>query len=1072
MTLLSSRRFDVLVSIRLAARSLTSAGALLFLTVACREIVAPEGVRAVSETASLINPAGRVVIHASDMKSWVFYNDQNGTACSGSNCKLVDGPAGQPAGSGSAELAVAATTEGRALILPDYNGIRFDRLTSLRYSTYRQTSDAGNNLAISLQFNVDYDLGDVTTSYQGRIVFEPYMGVGGNVPTGTWQSWDTKVGRWWGTRTTVKVNNATVQNRCVQSTPCTWTQLLAAFPRLGVHNVYGALVLKAGSGWTNFRGNIDNLTVGVDSVETTFDFDLDAPAVVPAEAPNTKPWDLLDPSRILHDPDSLGFAVLADLIEVEFVEGTLLSERENAIFSVNGTVVGGFDTGDVEDTYLVLLPADTTGRTMRDAVIALSARSSVAFAMEEIAGTNEVAYRRPQEGAGLTRTDWILSPNDAFAAAFLPWAASAVGAPHAWGCTEGEGALIQVIDMGLASNPELAGRIHPASVLRPAEANAPLSHGQRMAGIAAATSGNGIGIAGIAPRAQLLLSDVGSLNATTMRLAPDASGFPEDDLGFLREAWVAGRRADVPIINISLGGNTAPNPELTERRRRLVHRLRLMLDSFPAWDPLLVIAAGNGGPSGRHDWSLFGILRDTLPTRTLIVGAARREKNLAGLYTNAAGTVDIYAPGDSVAVFDAVTNAAVLGPFGTSNSTAFVSGAAALLLSFDPSLTAAQLRALLLDGADPSRAVDGKPFLDAYGSVRRASGKNGAPLCGVRSWGNDAGDLVVQRLAGTQTIIPSGGDPWASTYINIHHGGKRIERSFSDRYVWNSTGWNSSDWGADTTGDYSASFKSSGAWFQDHDDDVSSQVVRTLVPGGVKIDVTLTPTVSGSPIQVPSAIVSVSLMAAVDTMCAREALDSTSGPTQYLCSARADTGQRVILRDMDVYGTDPNALHALDPQSNFVVVPLVTRRRHYQLNPTWVPCSGPDASKFPAIRCRGGLFDSTATVATSVVRVDRATGALTEWQLPASGGTVPFEPFWLAIADDSRELILQVAGYRLNAGTVACENPRHLWLTMPSSPGTLSSAFVVPLSTNAMCDGSTDGSASIRMQSDGFLNNR
>ena len=195
------------MSLRLAARSLAAVAALLLLVVACREIVAPDGALDVSGAASLLNPAGRVVVHASNMKSWVFYNDQNGTACSGSNCQLADGPAGQPGGSGSAELAVVATSEGKALILPDYKGIRFDRLTSLSYSTYRQTSDVGNNLAIALQFNVDYDLDDTSTGYQGRLVFEPYMGVGGNVSAQTWQSWDTKAGRWWGTRTVVTVNN-------------------------------------------------------------------------------------------------------------------------------------------------------------------------------------------------------------------------------------------------------------------------------------------------------------------------------------------------------------------------------------------------------------------------------------------------------------------------------------------------------------------------------------------------------------------------------------------------------------------------------------------------------------------------------------------------------------------------------------------------------------------------------------------------------------------------------------------------------------------------------------------------
>lgn len=147
--------------------------AILGLVLACRDILAPE-LKGTNSELALQGQEGRLVVHPGDMKGWLLYNDQNGTACSGSACQLVTGPTGRPLGSGSAELAVAATSEGKALILPEYKGLRFDDITSLSYSTYRQTADSGNNLAIALQFNVDYDLVDASTGYQGRIVFEPY----------------------------------------------------------------------------------------------------------------------------------------------------------------------------------------------------------------------------------------------------------------------------------------------------------------------------------------------------------------------------------------------------------------------------------------------------------------------------------------------------------------------------------------------------------------------------------------------------------------------------------------------------------------------------------------------------------------------------------------------------------------------------------------------------------------------------------------------------------------------------------------------------------------------------------
>jgi len=199
--------------------------------------------------AGLLNPAGTVAVWPDSMREWQFYNDQQGAVCTDSSvCRMVAGQAGQALGSGTAELAVAASNEGKALVLPDYAGTRFDAINTLKYSTYRQSVDAGSNLAIALQFNVDFDLTDGSGGYQGRLVFEPYQGIGGNVPDSTWQEWDALAGFWWGTRATVSKGGVNTPNPCVQATPCTWAQLLALFPDLGVHGSYGVVILKAGSG--------------------------------------------------------------------------------------------------------------------------------------------------------------------------------------------------------------------------------------------------------------------------------------------------------------------------------------------------------------------------------------------------------------------------------------------------------------------------------------------------------------------------------------------------------------------------------------------------------------------------------------------------------------------------------------------------------------------------------------------------------------------------------------------------------------------------------------------------------
>jgi len=213
--------------------------------------------------------SGTIVVKPSAMNGWAFVDD-NGNGGSGS---MVAGPGSPPAGSGSAQLGVSATNQGYILAAPLFSGTRFSDITTLSYSTYRQSADAGNNLAIALTFNVDYDLNDLATGFAGRIVFEPYEGLGGNVTAGNWQTWDAKAGNWWGSRTTVSVNNVIVPNPCQQATPCTWTQLLTYFPNIGVNTTAGAVVLKAGSGWASFVGNVDKLTIGVSGTDVTFDFE-------------------------------------------------------------------------------------------------------------------------------------------------------------------------------------------------------------------------------------------------------------------------------------------------------------------------------------------------------------------------------------------------------------------------------------------------------------------------------------------------------------------------------------------------------------------------------------------------------------------------------------------------------------------------------------------------------------------------------------------------------------------------------------------------------------------------------
>lgn len=213
--------------------------------------------------------AATTVVHPGDMDGWTFAQE----TATGSGA-LVNGPATPPSGTGSAELTVDSTG-GEIIAKAAYAGTALEDITELEYSTYR--TSGGPALAIALQMNIDSDITDANDAWQGRLVYEPYHTQ--TVSTGAWQTWDTLddaagtgTGNWWFSNGTLATNSG-----CNMANPCTWAEVLAAYPNAGVHNTLGAVLFKAGGGWTGgFVGNVDAFTLNDD----TYDFEFESPIVL------------------------------------------------------------------------------------------------------------------------------------------------------------------------------------------------------------------------------------------------------------------------------------------------------------------------------------------------------------------------------------------------------------------------------------------------------------------------------------------------------------------------------------------------------------------------------------------------------------------------------------------------------------------------------------------------------------------------------------------------------------------------------------------------------------------------
>jgi subtilisin family serine protease len=131
------------------------------------------------------------------------------------------------------------------------------------------------------------------------------------------------------------------------------------------------------------------------------------------------------------------------------------------------------------------------------------------------------------------------------------WALDQINAPEAWARgAKGAGATIAVVDTGVdLGHPDLSAKIVPGTDIVaqsaggqdcPAGPQDENGHGTHVAGIAAAITNNGIGVAGVAPDARIMPVRV---------LDSEGSGSSEDIVKGIR--WAADHGANV--INMSLG---------------------------------------------------------------------------------------------------------------------------------------------------------------------------------------------------------------------------------------------------------------------------------------------------------------------------------------------------------------------------------------------------------------------------------------------------------------------------------------------------------------------------------------
>jgi thermitase len=260
----------------------------------------------------------------------------------------------------------------------------------------------------------------------------------------------------------------------------------------------------------------------------------------------------------------------------------------------------------------------------------------------------------------------------------LQWALPIIGAPQAWSATTGAGVRIGIVDAGVdLTHEDLAGKVvdqiscvdsggDPLQCKGSGQDD--LGHGTHVAGIAAALKDNGLGVAGVAPDAALVVAKVG-----------DAQGRVNLDDANAGIRWVVDHGARV--VNLSFGDL------VFLRTAAFGTALADGIDYAWSHGAVPVLASGNT--------DLFGLgvgSSDYGDLNAIVVGATGPDDQVTG-YSSPTGSAKwaIVAPGgaaDGTEADDIYSTFWVDGEHnqygylaGTSMAAPFVSGAVALLLA-------------------------------------------------------------------------------------------------------------------------------------------------------------------------------------------------------------------------------------------------------------------------------------------------------------------------------------------------------------------------------------------------------
>ncbi|MEU8658449.1 S8 family serine peptidase [Actinoplanes philippinensis] len=352
-----------------------------------------------------------------------------------------------------------------------------------------------------------------------------------------------------------------------------------------------------------------------------------------------------------------------------------------------------------------------------------------------------------------------VTPNDPWIAQNRQPELAQMNVPAAWDTTTGSAITVAVVDTGVNTYGDLAGKVLPGYDFANGDSNTwdDEGHGTMVSSLIAATPNNGKGLAGVCAQCKIL---------PVKALDRNGDGFHSD----IAKGIIYAAQKGAKIINLSLGG-TATSAVLKDAV------------AYANGKGVLVVAAAGNESTTR--WSYPAAYADVLAvgaTDTRTGGTART------WFSNYGNWVDVAAPGITAAMknngvycwdsrqscwvkeYDPRTGALVYDDYavqGTSFSAPLVAGVAALVASRHPSYSGGSLRYAIISSARKDNNWTQYGTVDAAAALTRGTDTKSPTATGFTPAAN-------AKVRGNVAITPTGlTDDWFGIRnVNLYVDGK------------------------------------------------------------------------------------------------------------------------------------------------------------------------------------------------------------------------------------------------------------------------------------------------------------